>query len=882
MKQICTMFFVSCLCLWLSPVSRVLAQTTSVEVPAKASLQLGSAASVTAAFRQKAQAVAGRPSTLRQQVPGGSALALNLKSSKQEGAAELFFGDVAGAAHSSFYVKVVGAQVTGEIVMRDQKKYYSFTSRPDGVVYLEEKDIDKILCVTYDQAQGEQPVSDPSAASRAAAIPVLESLPGAGAVVYLDLDGQTVSGTLWNTNFNGGAPIVAAPSSLTEAQILAVWKIMAEDFRPFALNVTTNEAVFNSAPINRRMRVIFTPTNYFYPGAGGVAYLNSFIWGGTSRGETPCWVWNSGIIGAGEAGSHEVGHTLSLSHDGRTTPSEAYFQGQESWAPIMGVGYYRPVVQWSKGEYPNANNTEDDLLKITTLNGFTYRGDDHGNTSAGATALSVSGAGVIAASNQGVITTRTDVDVFSFTTSGGTVTLNVNPNPDYPNLDIALVLRNSANAVVASADPAGLNASISQALPAGTYYLQIDGVQGALGANSDYASLGAYFISGTVPSNVAPTVSITSPVSGATFIAPATINIAATATDANGTVAKVEFYNGATLLGEDLTAPYTYSWTGVAAGTYTLTTKATDNNGAATTSAGVTVTVNENVAPTVSITAPASGASYFAPATINIAATAADVDGTVTKVEFYSGATKIGEDLTAPYTYSWVGVPVGSYSLTAKATDSNDATTTSAPVLVSVTVDTNIPPKVAIAQPRTGASFTAPATIKIEAIAFDADGTVAKVEFYNGATKIGESIVAGPGSIYSFVWSGVGAGSYTLTARAIDNNSGSRFSTPVVVTVGGGTELIPVSSGVATSDVQVYPNPASDDQLTIAVQAPAEQQLSLALFNATGQRVASTQHSLSLGDNQVRMSIATLPSGLYVLVGQKGADTFTQRILIAH
>ncbi|MDP9273111.1 MAG: Ig-like domain-containing protein [Chloroflexota bacterium] len=91
--------------------------------------------------------------------------------------------------------------------------------------------------------------------------------------------------------------------------------------------------------------------------------------------------------------------------------------------------------------------------------------------------------------------------------------------------------------------------------------------------------------------DVAPTVGLTQPAGGATFRAPATVSIAATATDTDGTVAKVEFFNGATQLGEDTTAPYTYNWTGVAGGSYTLTARATDNLGATTTSAARTITV---------------------------------------------------------------------------------------------------------------------------------------------------------------------------------------------------------------------------------------------------------------------------------------------------
>lgn len=93
------------------------------------------------------------------------------------------------------------------------------------------------------------------------------------------------------------------------------------------------------------------------------------------------------------------------------------------------------------------------------------------------------------------------------------------------------------------------------------------------------------------PPPVAPTVSITQPSAGASFTAPATVSIAANAADADGSIAKVEFFNGTTRLGEDTTAPYTYSWTGVAQGSYSLTAKATDNSASSTTSAAVSITV---------------------------------------------------------------------------------------------------------------------------------------------------------------------------------------------------------------------------------------------------------------------------------------------------
>jgi Galactose oxidase-like, Early set domain/Bacterial Ig domain/Glyoxal oxidase N-terminus len=191
------------------------------------------------------------------------------------------------------------------------------------------------------------------------------------------------------------------------------------------------------------------------------------------------------------------------------------------------------------------------------------------------------------------------------------------------------------------------------------------------------------------PPNQPPAVTLTQPPNGATFTAPATVSLAATASDADGTVAKVEFFNGTTKLGEDTTAPYAFTWTGVGPGTYSLTARATDNLGGTATSSASTITVNagsSNQLPTASITSPINGAviPWKANLTITITATASDSDGTVTKVEFLDGTTVLGRDTTAPYSFAWNKVKAGSHSLSARATDNAGAVGTSAPVSITV------------------------------------------------------------------------------------------------------------------------------------------------------------------------------------------------------
>lgn len=333
-------------------------------------------------------------------------------------------------------------------------------------------------------------------------VPVHNSLPGAGAVAYLDMDGEVVSGTPWN----GGYPIVAngVAQTMGPAQLTEIWERVAEDFAPFAINVTTEESVYLAASPASRIRCIITPDNEWFGSAGGVAYIGSFTW----TGDTPCWVFSDLLSNnpryIAEASSHEVGHTVGLRHDGRTSPSEAYYAGHGAgatgWAPIMGVGYYKPLVQWSRGEYANANQLEDDLAIITGQNGFGYRSDDHSDVLGSATPLVRSGT---ALTGGGIIETDTDVDVFSFTTTGGVVTLQVDGAAPSPNLDLEIRLLDGTGGPLAAANPVDfLDAALSLTLAPGIYHVQVTGVgkgDPQLDGYTGYGSLGQYTLSGNAP-----------------------------------------------------------------------------------------------------------------------------------------------------------------------------------------------------------------------------------------------------------------------------------------------------------------------------------------------------------------------------------------------
>ncbi len=267
------------------------------------------------------------------------------------------------------------------------------------------------------------------------------------------------------------------------------------------------------------------------------------------------------------------------------------------------------------------------------------------------------------------------------------------------------------------------------------------------------------------PVNQPPVVSVTSPSNNAEFASPASVTITASASDPDGSIARVEFYRGTTKIGEDATAPYSYNWQNVGAGEYHISAVAVDNQGEMTGSEAVRIVViANNLPPIVSITSPSNGATFTPRSNITITATASDPDGSIARVDFYRGTTKIGEDRTAPYSYNWRRVSAGEYHISAVAVDNQGEMTGSEAVHIIVG-SVNRPPAVSITSPANDAEFTAPANISINAAASDPDGSVTRVEFYRGTTKIGEDATAP----YSFNWNNVSSGEYHISAVATDN-----------------------------------------------------------------------------------------------------------------
>jgi len=210
----------------------------------------------------------------------------------------------------------------------------------------------------------------------------------------------------------------------------------------------------------------------------------------------------------------------------------------------------------------------------------------------------------------------------------------------------------------------------------------------AIGADGIERTSTPVSVSVGTPTNVAPTVALTSPAAGQSFTQGSAIALAASASDSDGTVARVEFYADGVKLGQATSAPYSYSWSGATVGSHVLSAVAIDNGGASTTSATISISVSAsvpNVAPTVALTSPTVGQGFTQGSAITLAANASDSDGTVTRVEFYADGVLLGQATSAPYSYSWSGATVGSHVLSAVAFDNAGASTTSATVSVSVT-----------------------------------------------------------------------------------------------------------------------------------------------------------------------------------------------------
>ena len=514
-------------------------------------------------------------------------------------------------------------QASGKLA--DFAQFYGFDLESAETLFIQDPtayvdETGSLLYVEPAAVEPEQAIVAPNTGANQLNIPLdqtffLESKPGSTRTLYLDFDGSVTTGTAWNQSY-GVSSIVHPPYDLdgnpntfstTELQqIQQIWKLVSEDFSAFDINVTTRDlgvdAIVRSSSTDNTFGSHVVMTRNFTNdlnrpcGCGGFAYLSVFDAQGSFY--KPAFVFNQGLKGAAEAASHEAGHNLGLNHDG--TSSSAYYGGHGTgatgWAPIMGVGYSKNLVQWSKGEYSAANNREDDYL-VMQNNSLYFDADDYGNTLSTAELLQSSlQNGFLTYALQGTLQGPNDSDLFLITAGAGELKVDVNPFHLSPNVDVLLTLLNENGQALASANPIDLlAASLTFNIPlAGQYFLRVEGAgkgDPLLGGYTQYGSIGIYTVAvqaqpGTGGPNQPLARITTSAVGG---VAPFAVDFNGSGSvDLDGDISSYswDFGNGQSATGA--LVRYTYP----VAGTFVATLTVTDATGLSD-SESVTITVNE-------------------------------------------------------------------------------------------------------------------------------------------------------------------------------------------------------------------------------------------------------------------------------------------------
>ncbi len=341
----------------------------------------------------------------------------------------------------------------------------------------------------------------------------LHSRPTATRKIYLDFDGHVTPAGIWNDPSD--PDLVNAPWSLDaspgfsdaeKAVVQETFRRVAEHFAPWNVDVTTEdpgvESLRKTSPgdFNYGIRVVIGPV----PGeAGGVAHLNSF----NSNVDDPCFVFTVSGFRANEiAGiaSHEVGHTVSLLHQGNlngTNPiAQEYFGGHGtgalSWSPIMGNGL-RPVNQWAKGEYQGANRTQDNLVAIANpISGIPPVADDFGDTRETATF-----APGLSTTVGGVIGSTSDIDMIRINAGRGNLVITPKVSLIGPNLRLQVRVMDATGRVLGTFVGSGAVGRmapnpITVAIPTeGMHFIELDGIGNGTGVTegyTEYGSIGYY------------------------------------------------------------------------------------------------------------------------------------------------------------------------------------------------------------------------------------------------------------------------------------------------------------------------------------------------------------------------------------------------------
>jgi len=360
-----------------------------------------------------------------------------------------------------------------------------------------------------------------------------------------------------------------------------------------------------------------------------------------------------------------------------------------------------------------------------------------------------------------------------------------------------------------------------------------------------------------------PVVALTSPANGSNFQAGNNVSLSASASEAKGAIAKVEFYNGASLLGTATSAPYNFIWSNVAAGNYSITAKAYDNSNNTVTSSLAAIMVSG--LPVVSMNA--NNSSYTSPATVTLNASASESNGTIAKVAFYNGTSLLGTSNSSPYSLTWNSVAQGSYNLTAVATDSLGVATTSSVVTITVNAPVitaaapvNNAPSIVLTSPISNATYTIPTGIALTSSAIDNNATISRVDYYAGSVYLGEATK----SPFTIVWNSAWVGTYSVSAKATDSKGTTFYSAPVTITVNPhSAPTVSLTSPVNNISL------AAGSNLTVTANAVANGgSLTKVDFYADGWRYLGTVYG-----NPYTVAWYNVPSGTHSITA-KATDSY--------
>jgi hypothetical protein len=385
----------------------------------------------------------------------------------------------------------------------------------------------------------------------------------------------------------------------------------------------------------------------------------------------------------------------------------------------------------------------------------------------------------------GAVTTSAGISV----NAGHLTGISVSPNPIVAGVSGTITVTGSsscANVTINFGDGTQ-NQTLAQQLPATTTHSWASAGQKTVTATGVFPCAGTVSTTLTVNGNTAPSVTLTSPANGASYQAPGSIYLAANASDAQG-INRVEFRYGSGLIFTDTVAPYEYTWSSVPAGTYHVFAIAYDQLGASTQTGSATITVNNGVLGGISASWPRRQGDN-----ITFTVSGSNPCGGIA-FNFGDGVAYTQAVSSLPWNEGHVYATGGWKTIT--ATGQGNCTGT-----VSTQIYVDAKPTATLTSPSNGQTYLAPGVITANVTATD-DGAIDRVEFYlNGGHWSTDS----NGAPYQLTLTSVGAGTYTLFARAYDNAGSMTQTTTATVTVNNpGPSMV--------TSVEISPSPVGVNQ----------------------------------------------------------------------